>query len=104
LYRVGIPVYGHSATTLTIKLYYDGSASTSETFTATLGAGTYQSEIILKPAKQKCRTIAVEIEEDATNSGSADRGATLNGLGLLVAPRTVKMPYNVAVSKVPAGS
>ena len=104
LYRIGIPIFEHSATTLTIKLYYDGSSSAAETFTASVPAATDQSEIILKPAKQKCRTIAVEIEEDATSTGSNDRGATLNGLGLLVAPRTVKMPYNVAVSKVPTGS
>ena len=104
LYRIGIPIFEHSATTLTIKLYYDGSSSAAETFTASVPAATDQSEIILKPAKQKCRTIAVEIEEDATSTGFNDRGATLNGLGLLVAPRTVKMPYNVAVSKVPTGS
>ena len=104
LYRIGIPIFEHSATTLTINLYYDGSSIAAESFTASVPASTDQSEIILKPAKQKCRTIAVEIEEDATSTGFNDRGATLNGLGLLVAPRTVKMPYNVAVSKVPTGS
>jgi len=104
LHNIGIPIYGHSETTLTIKLYYDGSSVAAETFTATLADGTNQSEIILKPAKQKCRTIAVDIEEDATNNESTDRGATLNGLGLLASQRTVKMPYNVAISKVPEGS
>tara|TARA_Y100001951_G_scaffold18839_1_gene14090 strand:- start:101 stop:4318 length:4218 start_codon:yes stop_codon:yes gene_type:complete len=102
LYRIGIPIEIKTAAVLTIKLYYDGSSSAGETFSYTT-AGSGYSEIILKPSTQKCRSIAIEIEEDPS-SVSAAQGTVLNGIGLLAAPRIVKMAYNTAIAQVPTGS
>ena len=102
LYRIGLPIEVKSASTLTIKLYYDGSSSVGETFSYTTSAVGF-TEIIIKPSVQKCRSIAFEIE-DNPSSVSAAQGTVLNGVGLLAAPRIVKMAYNTAISQVPTGS
>lgn len=109
LYRIAIPVEIHTMSDMTVRLYYNGEDAfdyAEETFTHRVSTSSdkdVSTEVVIKPKKQKCRSISVEIL-DKPVSASDGRGLVLNGLGLLVAARGMKTPYNTAITEVPEGS
>ena len=109
LYRIAIPIEIHTQSDMTVRLYYNGEDAfdyAEETFTHRVSTSSdkdVSTEVVIKPKKQKCRSISVEILDKPVDA-SDGRGLVLNGLGLLVAPRGMKTPYNAAITEVPEGS